>query len=193
MYVHVHVQLNSSGELRCIYLGYFIYPIKGGQDVIVDHNLTKSSSHVDWTTNAWEQGQGKGEAPVRANNNGLCLGRSYPRPMSSRCVRFCPWQQKSDFGSLNLMRGPMGKNRPVVDLRVRGGNEASIRVACHVLVSLHLFSSLILPARIRFLLSPRYQHFLILLLLLPTSFSFIVKLTVCQTSVTHILFCKLST
>lgn len=56
------------------------------------------------------------------------------------------------------MRGPMGKNRPVVDLWVRGGNEASIRVACHVLVSLHLFSSLILPARIRFLLSPRYQH-----------------------------------
>lgn len=43
----------------------------------------------------------------------------------------------------------MGKNRPVVDLWVRGGNEAIIRVACHVLVSLHLFSSLILPARIR--------------------------------------------
>ena len=32
-------QINSSDELRCIYLGYSIYPIKRGHDVIVDHNL----------------------------------------------------------------------------------------------------------------------------------------------------------
>lgn len=34
----MYTQLNSSDELRCIYLGYFIYPIKG-PDVTVTTNL----------------------------------------------------------------------------------------------------------------------------------------------------------